>query len=76
MFGGGKKLAPVPDFATTANAQIVWQVDLGKSAPGLAPAVLQHADHPHRRVQLDLDRHGGAEPPGGLHLAKGGLELR
>jgi len=43
MFGGGKKLAPVPDFPTTANAQIVWQVALGKSTPGLAPAITPDA---------------------------------
>jgi outer membrane protein assembly factor BamB len=43
MFGGGKKLGPVPDFPTTANAQIVWQVALGKAAPGLAPAVTPNA---------------------------------
>ncbi len=43
MFGGGKKIAPVPDFPTTANTQIAWQVALGKSAPGLAPAVTPNA---------------------------------
>jgi outer membrane protein assembly factor BamB len=43
MFGGGKKIAPVPDFPTTASVQIVWQVALGKSAPGLAPAVTSEA---------------------------------
>lgn len=43
MFGGGKKIAPVPDFPTTASVQIVWQVALGKSAPGLAPAVTPDA---------------------------------
>src|SRR4029450_1107910 len=39
MFGGGKKIAPLPDFPITANTQIVWQVNLGNSAPGLAPAI-------------------------------------
>jgi len=43
IFGGGKKIAPVPDFPTTVNTQIVWQVALGKSAPGLAPAVTPNA---------------------------------
>jgi len=43
MFGSGKKIAPLPDFPVTANAQIVWQVSLGKSAPGLAPAVTPNA---------------------------------
>ena len=43
MFGGGKKIAPLPDFPVTASAQIVWQVSLGKSAPGLAPAVTPNA---------------------------------
>jgi len=43
MFGGGKKIAPLPDFPITANTQIVWQVNLGKSAPGLAPAVTPDA---------------------------------
>jgi outer membrane protein assembly factor BamB len=43
MFGGGKKLGPLPDFPTTANTQVVWQVALGKSAPGLAPAITPNA---------------------------------
>ncbi len=43
MFGGGKKIAPVPDFPTTASVQVVWQVSLGKSVPGLAPAVTPDA---------------------------------
>ncbi len=43
MFGGGKKIAPLPDFPTTAEVQIVWQVALGKAAPGLAPAVTPDA---------------------------------
>ena len=43
MFGGGKKIAPLPDFPITANAEIAWQVNIGKSAPGLAPAVTPNA---------------------------------
>jgi len=43
MFGGGKKIAPLPDFPVTANTQIAWQVNVGKSAPGLAPAVTPDA---------------------------------
>lgn len=43
LFGGGKKIAPLPEFPTTANTQVVWQVNVGKSAPGLAPAVLSDA---------------------------------
>ena len=43
MFGGGKKIAPLPDFPITATTQIVWQVNIGKSAPGLAPAVTPDA---------------------------------
>ena len=43
MFGGGKKIAPLPDFPITANTQIVWQVNIGKSAPGLAPAITANA---------------------------------
>jgi outer membrane protein assembly factor BamB len=40
IFGSSsKKLGPLPDFKTTATAQVVWQVALGKSAPGLAPAI-------------------------------------
>ena len=36
--------------------------------PGVRLAVHQHPDHPHRRVELQLDRIHGAEPPRGLHL--------
>ncbi len=43
IFGGGKKVAPLPDFPITANAQVAWQVNVGKSAPGLAPAVTPDA---------------------------------
>lgn len=43
LFGGGKKIAPLPDFPITANTQVAWQVTLGKSAPGLAPAVTPNA---------------------------------
>src|SRR5262249_24546486 len=42
-FSSGKKLGPLPEFPTTANTQVVWQVALGKSAPGLAPAVTPNA---------------------------------
>ena len=43
LFGQGKKIAPLPDFPITANTQIAWQVSLGKSAPGLAPAITPNA---------------------------------
>jgi outer membrane assembly lipoprotein YfgL len=43
MFGGGKKIAPLPEFPITANAQIAWQVTVGAAAPGLAPAVTPNA---------------------------------
>ena len=43
MFGGGKKVAPLPDFPITANTQIVWQVNIGSAGPGLAPAVTPNA---------------------------------
>jgi outer membrane protein assembly factor BamB len=43
MFGGGKKIAPLPDFPITASTQIVWQVNIGRSAPGLAPAIMPDA---------------------------------
>src|SRR4029453_9546810 len=39
----GKKIAPLPDFPVTASAQIAWQVNVGRSAPGLAPAVTPDA---------------------------------
>jgi outer membrane protein assembly factor BamB len=43
MFGGGKKIAPLPEFPITANTQVAWQVTVGASAPGLAPAVTPNA---------------------------------
>ena len=44
MWGGGtKKLGPLPEISATATAQAVWQVPVGKAAPGLAPAVLADA---------------------------------
>lgn len=43
LFGGGKKIAPLPDFPITASAEIVWQVNVGPSVPGLAPAVTSDA---------------------------------
>jgi outer membrane protein assembly factor BamB len=40
MFGGGaKKLGPLPEIKATATPQVVWQVSVGKAAPGLAPAI-------------------------------------
>jgi outer membrane protein assembly factor BamB len=38
-----KKPGPLPETKTTAQAQLVWQVSLGKAAPGFAPAVVGDA---------------------------------
>ena len=44
MWGGGpKKPGPLPEFKATTTAQAVWQVSVGKAAPGLAPAVVPGA---------------------------------
>ena len=44
MWGAGpKKPGPLPEFKATTAATAVWQVSVGKAAPGLAPAVLPGA---------------------------------
>jgi outer membrane protein assembly factor BamB len=36
---GGKKIGPLPEYKATVSPRIVWQVSVGRSAPGLSPAV-------------------------------------
>ena len=36
---GGKKYPPLPEIKATVTPRIVWQLSVGKSAPGLAPGV-------------------------------------
>jgi outer membrane protein assembly factor BamB len=44
LFGyGSKKPGPLPDITTTVNPQVVWQVSVGKAAPGFAPAITSSA---------------------------------
>ncbi len=42
-FSSSKKLGPLPEFKGTATPRVVWQVAVGKSAPGLEPVVLRDA---------------------------------
>jgi len=39
LFGKSNKPGPLPELTATRTAQIEWQLGLGKSAPGFAPAV-------------------------------------
>jgi len=36
---GGKKIPPLPEIKATVTPQVMWQVSVGRAAPGLAPAV-------------------------------------
>ena len=38
-----KKIGPLPESKATASAQIAWQVNVGKGAPGLSPAIAPNA---------------------------------
>ena len=42
-FSDSKKPGPLPEIKATASPQIGWQVALGKSSPGFAPAVTSDA---------------------------------
>lgn len=42
-FSSSKKLGPLPEFKATVTPKIIWQVPIGKSAPGLEPAVSREA---------------------------------
>ncbi len=44
LFGyDSKKLGPLPEINATVNPQVLWQVSVGKSAPGFTPAVTPNA---------------------------------
>ena len=44
LFGyGPKKPGPLPEINATVNPQVVWQVSLGKAAPGFTPAITPNA---------------------------------
>ena len=44
LFGyDSKKPGPLPEINATVNPQVLWQVSIGKSAPGFAPAVTPNA---------------------------------
>ncbi len=42
-FSSSKKLGPLPEFKATVTPKIVWQVAIGKAAPGLEPAIARDA---------------------------------
>ncbi len=42
-FSSSKKLGPLPEFKATVTPKVVWQVAIGKAAPGLAPAIARDA---------------------------------
>src|SRR4029079_12776214 len=39
LFGKSNKPGPLPELTATRTAQIEWQVGVGRSMPGFAPAV-------------------------------------
>jgi outer membrane protein assembly factor BamB len=43
LTGKSNKPGPLPTLSASANAQLNWQVNVGKAAPGLAPAVTPSA---------------------------------
>jgi outer membrane protein assembly factor BamB len=44
LFGyGSKKPGPLPEINATTNPQVVWQVSVGKAAPGFTPAITPNA---------------------------------
>ncbi len=43
LWGGGKKLGPLPELKATAAGSVNWQLAVGKAVPGFAPAVLTDA---------------------------------
>jgi len=42
-FSSSKKPGPLPEFKATASPKVTWQVNIGKAAPGLEPAVTRDA---------------------------------
>jgi outer membrane protein assembly factor BamB len=44
LFGyGSKKPGPLPEINATVNPQVIWQVSVGKAAPGFTPAITPDA---------------------------------
>jgi outer membrane protein assembly factor BamB len=39
LWGGTKKIGPLPDFKASVTPRSLWQINVGRAAPGLAPAV-------------------------------------
>ena len=39
LWGGGKKIGPLPEYKATVTPRSVWQFNVGRAAPGLAAAV-------------------------------------
>lgn len=39
LWGGSKKIGPLPEFKASVTPRSIWQVNVGRAAPGLAPAV-------------------------------------
>ena len=48
-FSSSKKLGPLPEFKATVTPKIVWQVAVGKAAPGLEPGDRPRRDLRRRR---------------------------
>jgi outer membrane protein assembly factor BamB len=43
LWGGSKKIGPLPEYKATVTPRSVWQVSVGRAAPGLSPAVTKTA---------------------------------
>jgi outer membrane protein assembly factor BamB len=39
LWGGSKKIGPLPEFKASVTPRTLWQLNVGRAAPGLAPAV-------------------------------------
>jgi outer membrane protein assembly factor BamB len=39
LWGGTKKIGPLPEFKASVTPRSLWQVNVGRAAPGLSPAV-------------------------------------
>ena len=39
LWGGSKKIGPLPEFKASVTPRTLWQSNVGRAAPGLAPAV-------------------------------------
>ena len=59
-FSSSKKLGPLPEFTATVTPKIVWQVAVGKAAPGTGAggrpdAIYAAADERHARARRSRD---------------------